>query len=276
MQERSMEREKILERICELGKKQPWNHSIELVKGVFTCPPQQHSPGKNLVKWERMKEFLDLFSWRGKRILDVGCNDGFFSLKLAELGAAVVALEASPERAEKAGFVFEVREMSHMVKLIKSNIQDLAVEELGHFDLVLCMGFIHRVPDPFAILSKLAGITNTLLLEFKAFVEYAYDRPYLMFDGRQSDPEDPFSICYFVPSARAVVEVLKKLGVAHYGIIGEPKARRVMLVASKKESPQLRQLNTLQKGNLPYLIGKFTRRFGADIFKAVRGDFEKE
>ena len=267
--------EEIRNKIKELGSKQPWNHSIELIKGVFTCSPGQNSQGKNLVKWKRMRAFLESLPCKGKRILDVGCNDGFFSLKLGELGAEVVALEASPKRVEKARFVFETRQISNMVKLINMNIYDPAVEELGYFDLILCMGFIHRVPDPFTVLSKLARLGRVLLLEFKAFKEYAYDRPYLMFDGRRSDSNDPFSTCYFIPSARAVVEMLKELGFKHYGITGDPKSRRVMMVASKKELPAFKKLNTLEEINLFYLVGKFMRRFGGDVLRSLRGDFAK-
>lgn len=270
-----MEREGIIERIAELGSQQPWNHSIELAEGVVTCNSEQSSQGKNLVKWERMSGFLESFSCKGKRILDIGCNDGFFSLKLAELGANVVAIEASQERFEKAQFVFETRRVSNRVQLLNMNIYDPDVEELGYFDLVLCMGFIHRVPDPFSVLSKLARLSDTLLLEFKAFEEFAYDKPYLMFDGRRSDPYDPFTTCYFIPSVRAVVSMLNELGIKYYGIVGNPKSRRVMMLACNKNLPALKSLHTLEEVNLLSLLNTFVRRFARDVFRALRGDFAK-
>ena len=160
-----MNREKLIEKIRELNSKQTWNHSIELLPGVFTCSPEQVSAGKNLVKWGRMKAFLNSFSCSDKRILDIGCNDGFFSLKLAELGAHIVALEASNERVEKARFVFDFLNVSKQIELIKTNIYDFRLDSLGSFDLVLCMGFLHRVPDPFTLLSMLAPLSDTLLLD---------------------------------------------------------------------------------------------------------------
>lgn len=271
-----MNREEVAKRIEELGMKQAWNHSIELIDGVFTCTPNQVSPGKNLIKWERMKGFIKSFSCKNKRVLDIGCNDGFFSLKLAELGANVVALEASPERVEKAKFVFETRNISKQIKLINTNIFDYPLDTLGYFDLVLCMGFIHRVPDPFSALSKLVPLSDALLLEFKAFSEHAYDRPYLLFDGKRSDPEDPFSTCYFIPSVRAVVKILRELEIEYYGIIGDPKSRRVIMLASKKNLSALEELNTLRSVNSFYLVSKFTKRFMKDVFKSLRGDFAED
>ena len=271
-----MNKEKLIEKIRELKSKQPWNHSVELLPGVFTCSPEQISAGKNLIKWERMKGFLESFSCKNKRMLDVGCNDGFFSLKLAELGANVVAFEASPERVEKAKFVFELRKVSNKIELIRANIYEYPLESLGYFDLVLCMGFIHRVPDPFALLSKLVPLSDSFLLEFKAFPEYAHDRPYLMFDGRRSDPEDPYTTCYFVPSVRAVVKMIRELDVEYYGIIGNPKSQRVMIITSKNNLPVLQKLSSLNKVSIFYLLAKFTKRYGADVLKSLRGDFGKK
>ena len=69
--------------------------------------------------------------------------------------------------------------------------------------------------------------------------------------------------------------MLKELGVNHYGIIGDPKARRVMIVVSKKKISVMDKLGTLENPNLNYLLRKITRRFMADIFKALRHDFHK-
>lgn len=268
-----MNTDKLVEKIGVLNKKQPWNHSIELSPGVFTCSPDQSSAGKNLVKWKRIEPFINSFSCSGKRVLDIGCNDGFFSLKLAELGANVVALEASNERVEKAQFVFNQRNVSNQIRLINASVYDFQLDTLGSFDLVICMGFIHRVPDPYTLLSILAPLSDTFLLEFKAFQEYAYDRPYLMFDGRRSDPGDQWSICYFIPSVRAVLTMLEQLKIEHSGIIGDPTSRRVMLVSSKKELPILKSLNRIDKANKLYLLKKFIRRFIADVLRTIRGQW---
>jgi 2-polyprenyl-3-methyl-5-hydroxy-6-metoxy-1,4-benzoquinol methylase len=36
-------------------------------------------------------------TWRGKRVLDVGCGDGRLSLRLAGLGADVLAIDPRPQ-----------------------------------------------------------------------------------------------------------------------------------------------------------------------------------
>lgn len=58
--------------ISEFGKKQDWNHAMELSPGIWTANPEQNSQGKNLVKWARIKNYLDELDLNRNRILDIG------------------------------------------------------------------------------------------------------------------------------------------------------------------------------------------------------------
>jgi len=131
-----------------LAKDQPWNHSIELPHGTNTIAKHQVSHGKNLLKWERIREFFDIINIKGMRVLDVGCNEGFFSLKLAELGAKeVVGIDADELRITKAKSVSEILGISNVTYEV-ADIFGNYMEKYGRFDFVLCMGFLHRVPYP--------------------------------------------------------------------------------------------------------------------------------
>jgi protein-L-isoaspartate O-methyltransferase len=268
-----MTRENIVEKINKLDERQKWNHSIELTPGVFTTTPNRTSAGKNLVKWELMRGFLEAFGCEKKRILDVGCNDGFFSMKLAEFGADVIALEANSDRIEKARFVFEVMGVDSKINLVEKNIFEISKNELGHFDLILCTGFIHRIPDPYSLFEKLSEMSSTILVEFKAFQEFAYDRTYLVFDGKRSDPNDPYSTCYFIPSVKAVVKMLKNIGMENFALLSRSTDRRVMLVSSKNDIPGIINLKSLKPPGKMFMLKKYTRRFISDIIKTIGGEF---
>ena len=71
----------IKEQISELNAEQAWNHNIILPNGIETSPGKQVSHGKNLVKWKRIEPIIDLLGISNKKILDLGCNEGFFSKK---------------------------------------------------------------------------------------------------------------------------------------------------------------------------------------------------
>ena len=88
-------REEITRIVEDLAGEQPWNHRIELPYGLRTTTGEQVSHGKNLVKWSRIKKYVEMIGVEGMRVLDVGCNEGFFSLKLEKLGVKeVVGLDA--------------------------------------------------------------------------------------------------------------------------------------------------------------------------------------
>ncbi len=130
----------IEQRIRALGE---WFHNINL-GGVQTAP--QHFLGDYpAVKWSR-------FAWavpedlRGKAVLDIGCNAGFYSIEMKRRGAARVLGIDSDERylrqarfaAEASGVEIEFRSLS---------VYDIA--KLGErFDIVLFMGVLYHLRHP--------------------------------------------------------------------------------------------------------------------------------
>ena len=67
---------------------------------------KQSSHGKNLVKWERIKPLIDEIGLEGKRVLDIGCNEGYFSIQMHKAGAkSGLGFDISDLRLKKARFV---------------------------------------------------------------------------------------------------------------------------------------------------------------------------
>jgi len=92
----------IEEKISVLGNEQAWNHNISLPYGLETSPRKQSSHGKNLVKWERIKPILDMLELSGKRVLDIGCNEGFFSTKISAVASYVLGADIDELRIKKS------------------------------------------------------------------------------------------------------------------------------------------------------------------------------
>ena len=68
----------------------PWFHNLHLPDGSQTAP--DHPLGDfPAYKWQEIAPTLpeDLGGWR---VLDIGCNAGFYSLELARRGAVVTAI----------------------------------------------------------------------------------------------------------------------------------------------------------------------------------------
>jgi hypothetical protein len=70
-----------------------WHHKFEIAPGIVT--PGRYDPAGT---WKHLK----ITSLAGKRVLDIGARDGYFTLKALQLGADVLAVDATP--AERMGF----------------------------------------------------------------------------------------------------------------------------------------------------------------------------
>src|ERR1700730_15040284 len=79
---------RLREELSKLG----WYHSIELPDGRVI---------KGLQTLEQMRERIARFpipqDLRGKRVLDIGAWDGWFSFEMERRGATVVAVDSSPQ-----------------------------------------------------------------------------------------------------------------------------------------------------------------------------------
>src|ERR1700716_1722260 len=93
----------IRKRVDELGE---WFHNINL-HGVQTAP--NHFLGDYpAVKWRGFQDALP-HDLRGKSVLDIGCNGGFYSIEMKRRGAdRVVAIDSDEGYLAQARFAAEV------------------------------------------------------------------------------------------------------------------------------------------------------------------------
>ena len=123
----------------EFKRGYPWFHNIDLGDGIFT-PGSQRS----FETLARVEIPLDL---KGLTVLDIGCNDGFYSLECERRGAKVTAIDTF---AETAHFVVELLESS--IRVLDGDFMDM--DEGEQFDLVLFMGVLYHLRHPFLGIEK--------------------------------------------------------------------------------------------------------------------------
>ncbi len=147
-----------------------WINQFDL-KGNLTPIPDIKSETQTI---QRQSYFLDPLveffggSLKGKRILDIGCNAGFWSLQAIESGCdSIVGIDGRQVHIDQANFVFEVKEIDKSkYKFICGNVFDLDFQKLGDFDIVICLGFFHHISKHMELLEKISRInTDVLLLE---------------------------------------------------------------------------------------------------------------
>src|SRR5690606_670324 len=114
------------------------------LEGVQTAP--EHFLGDYpAVKWRRFADALPA-DLRGRTVLDIGCNGGFYAIEMKRRGAdRVLAIDTDERYLAQATFAAEVSGVE--VELRRLSVYQL--ERLGEkFDIVLFMGVFYHLRYP--------------------------------------------------------------------------------------------------------------------------------
>jgi tRNA (mo5U34)-methyltransferase len=141
------DRQRTERRVRELGE---WFHNLRL-NGVETAPT--HFLGDYpSIKWQRFAHALPA-DLRGRTVLDVGCNAGFYSQEMKRRGAdRVVGIDSDSRYLAQARFAAEVAGLD-------IEFRQLSVYELPRlrerFDVVLFLGVLYHLRHPLLALDIL-------------------------------------------------------------------------------------------------------------------------
>jgi len=129
-----------------------WYHQIELAPGIVT--PGSHRSSRGL-------RFLDRLGLpregAGRRVLDVGCRDGFFAFEMERRGFEVVGIDyADPE---VTGFGIAQRILGSRIEYRTENVYDLDPDRHGTFDVVLFLGVLYHLRNPLMALDRVRAVT---------------------------------------------------------------------------------------------------------------------
>jgi tRNA (mo5U34)-methyltransferase len=266
-----MDKKELEERVAILNTIQPWNHNYLLPYGVETRPGEQVSHGKNLVKWQRIQPLVEILKIGNKTVLDVGCNEGFFSFKLADMGAHVMGIDIDENRIKKAMFIQEIFNKSS-VSFSVMDIFSEAFSTLPHFNICLCLGMLHRLPDPYTAISKLTQYADIIIFEWKSLKFGPHDQPFAYYTSDGYNELDFYGTQYWLMSFACVEAILSHLGYHRFHRLDDPRYRRAILVAGKVDNPIFDLPDTiLHRGRLRTLLSH-TKRYMISIGKILNGD----
>jgi len=140
---------KLIGQLGELG----WYHSIDLPDGRVI-------PGIQTIEQlrARIAQYPIPQDLRGKRVLDIGAWDGWFSFEMERRGASVVAVDSARQQT-----FFEAKKLLHSkVEYIVEDVCHLSPRDIGYFDIVLFFGVLYHLKHPLLALEKVCELTTEM------------------------------------------------------------------------------------------------------------------
>lgn len=113
---------------------------------------EENSSNRYLVE-PHIKSFADFQSYKGKRVLEIGCGIGADGVEFAKHGAEYVGIDISCSSLEIAKKRFSVYNLKG--SFYEMSGDDPALINLGKFDLVYSFGVIHHYPNAHAIINNI-------------------------------------------------------------------------------------------------------------------------
>ncbi len=139
----------------------PWFHNLHLPHGVQTAPDHPYGDFP-LFKWREIGKHIPR-SLRGWRVLDVGCNGGFYSIELARRGARVLAIDHDPHYLAQARWAAQATGLQDRIEFREMPLYALA-RLPGRYDLVWFMGVLYHLRYPLLALDILRRKTVRLMV----------------------------------------------------------------------------------------------------------------
>jgi tRNA (mo5U34)-methyltransferase len=184
----------------------PWFHNLRLGSSGEVQTAPEHPLGDFPSTFWQIFKHAAPDHLTGKRVLDIGCNAGFYSFEMKRRGASsVLGIDHNPSYLTQARFARDQLGMSG-IEFRQLEVYDL--DQLGEepFDLVLFMGVLYHLRHPMYALEKVAKLVGGRLLfqtmergssEIEEFAEdYPIKEQDIFFDQR-------FPRLYFVEKAYA-------------------------------------------------------------------------
>lgn len=139
----------------------PWFHNLHLPDGTQTLPNHFLGGDFPAFKWREVAPFLPqrLDGWR---VLDVGCNAGYYSFELARRGATVLGIDVDPHYLAQARWAVRQFGLEDRVSFRQMEVYELA-RSSDTYDLIWFMGVFYHLRYPLLALDLLAERTLRLM-----------------------------------------------------------------------------------------------------------------
>lgn len=145
-----------------------WHYSFDLMGHRTPIFDEKQIPRHNQRKKYFIDPLVELFGGNlgGKRVLDLGCNAGFWSLACVEAGCDfVLGIDGRQMHVDQANFVFEVKGIApERYRFVTGNVHTMDLKQFGEFDLVLFLGLMYHINKPVEVMEQISAVNRDFLV----------------------------------------------------------------------------------------------------------------
>jgi len=188
---------------------------MDVTPGIYPDEGYRDKSSEKLVNRQRcretllVKEVVKRYNFNGKKILDVGCNCGYWSsIYIAKYGAdSMVGIEGRDLFTKQGNLYYWSLGIKDRGVFIRDNVEEH--DYSGSFDFVLCAGILYHIREHEKLLRKIAQVNkNVLVVDTRVRLtgEKRREPDNLCFN---SIPETRISL---IPGKKALLDILQDLG----------------------------------------------------------------
>ncbi len=201
-----------------------WHYQFDL-DGVKT---PIFDPGHVNRHEQRRRYFFDPLvqlvggSLKGSRVLDLGCNAGYWSLQAIQNDCDfVLGIDGRQMHIDQANLVFDVKGVEKSrYEFRRANLFDFDLSSYAPFDVVLALGLLYHISKPVELLEKIERINRDILV-IDTELSMAQGRWLEVRHEELGEPRNAVDYeTVFLPTRRVVLDLVKQFG--YSGVILKP------------------------------------------------------
>lgn len=170
---------------------------------------QPHYDALNAAREATIRQLLESLrkNFVMRTAVDVGCGLGHFSAFLRDIGFDVLALDGRPEN------INEAKRRSPGIEFRVADAEDTGVRSVGKFDLVLCLGLLYHLENPFVAIRNLFAMSGKVaILEAMCLPG---DDPILAVRDEGPTEDQGLRHVALYPTERGLIKLLYRCGFEH-------------------------------------------------------------
>ena len=208
-----MENKQLIEKINSFER---WHYQFEL-NGQLTPIADKTRVNRHQ---QRKKYFFDPLvelcggTFKGKRILDIGCNAGFWSLLAIENECDYIfGIDGRQMHVDQANLVFETKNIDKdRYDFVKGDIFDYDFKQLGDFDIVFYFGLMYHINKPIVLMEKISEVNSDIVV-IDTSLSIVKGSFLQVHHESTDDPRNAVSdALILLPTKKAVAEIAKQAG----------------------------------------------------------------